>query len=143
MLSDCTEEFVSNEMDIKDGTEYSLYIINCSNKILTFSGNVFANLDDLIYHDYGNESLRVEENSNIIIDLSGLSNSRDIEGIYVYNCITRQTVKFQFSRLIEYESQQEGIYLVYAMTVQGEIIDLSKYVTIEYSINEGNGIIGL
>ena len=63
--------------------------------------------------------------------------------IYVYNCITRQTVKFQFSRLIEYESQQEGIYLVYAMTVQGEIIDLSKYVTIEYSINEGNGIIGL
>ena len=54
-----------------------------------------------------------------------------------------QTVKFQFSRLIEYESQQEGIYLVYAMTVQGEIIDLSKYVTIEYSINEGNGIIGL
>jgi hypothetical protein len=143
VLSDCTEEFVSNEMDIKDGTEYSLYIINCSNKILTFSGNVFANLDDLIYHDYGNESLRVEENSNIIIDLSGLSNSRDIEGIYVYNCITRQTVKFQFSRLIEYESQQEGIYLVYAMTVQGEIIDLSKYVTIEYSINEGNGIIGL
>ena len=32
VLSDCTEEFVSNEMDIKDGTEYSLYIINCSNK---------------------------------------------------------------------------------------------------------------
>lgn len=143
VLSDCTEEFVSNEVDIKDGTEYSLCIINCSNKSLTFSGNIFTNLNDLIYHDYENEALKVEANSKIIIDLSGLSNFHDIEGIYVYNCTTQQTIKFRFSRLIEYESQPEGIYLIYAMTAEGKRIDLSKNVTIEYSVNEGNGIIGL
>lgn len=140
LLSDCTEELVNKELDIKDGTEYSFYIVNCSNQTLTFSGNIAANSNDLVYYDYGNESLQVEENGRLIIDLSGLSNSNDIEGIYVYNCITRQTIRFFFSRLIEYKSQQKGIYLIYAMTVDGEKIDLSKNVTIEYSIKEGNGV---
>lgn len=141
VLSDCTEEFISNQMDIKDGTEYSLYIINCSNKTLTFSGNFFFNSEDLVYRDYGSEALRIEGNSKIKIDLSGLCNSYDIEGVYIYNCITRQTIKFQFSSLIEYENEQEGVYLIYALTTEGERIELSKNITVEYSINEGNGVI--
>lgn len=142
LLSNCTEEFVSNEMEMKDGTEYSMYIINCSDKVLTFSGNISINSNHLVYRDYGNEAVRVGANCRIIIDLSGLSN-HDLEGVFVYNCITRQTVKFRFSSMIGYENEQEGAYLIYAMTVDGERIDLSGNVTVEYQIEEGNGVIGL
>jgi hypothetical protein len=142
VLSDCTEEFISNQMDMKDGTQYSIYIINCSDNVLTFSGKIFVNTKDLVYRDYGSEALQVEGKCKIIIDLSGLS-SYDIEGIYIFNCITQQTIKLEFSNMIEYESKQEGVYIIYAMTMDGERIELSKNVTVEYSINEDNGIIGL
>jgi hypothetical protein len=52
-------------------------------------------------------------------------------------------VKREFSNVIEYECEQEGVYLIYAMTVDGERVDLSKNVKVEYSINEDNSSIGL
>jgi hypothetical protein len=143
VLSDCTEEFICNQVDRKDGTEYSVYIINDSDHALTFSGKIFVNTNDLVYRDYGSESLQVEGNCKLIIDLSGLSSSYDMEGVYIFNCITQQTVKREFSNVIEYECEQEGVYLIYAMTVDGERIDLSKNVKVEYSINEDNSNIGL
>lgn len=142
VLSDCTEEFISNQVDIKDGTQYSIYIINCSDNVLTFSGEIFVNTKDLVYRDYGSEALQVGGKCKIIIDLGGLSNY-DIEGIYIFNCITQQTIKREFSNMIEYESEQEGVYIIYAMTMDGERIELSKNITVEYSINEDNSIIGL
>jgi hypothetical protein len=143
VLSGCTEEFIRNQVDRKDGTEYSVYIINDSDHALTFSGKIFVNTNDLVYRDYGSESLQVEGNCKLIIDLSGLSSSYDMEGVYIFNCVTQQTVKREFSNVIEYECEQEGVYLIYAMTVDGERVDLSKNVKVEYSINEDNSSIGL
>ena len=142
VLSGCTEEFISNQVDIKDGTQCSIYIINCSDNVLTFSGEIFVNANDLVYRDYGKEALQVEGKCKIIIDLNGLS-SYDIEGIYLYNCITQETIRREFSNMIEYESEQDGVYLIYAMTMDGERIELSKNVTVEYSINEDDCIMGL
>lgn len=143
ILSHCTEEFINNQIDVENGTEYSLCIINCSDNILTFSGNILMNPKDLVYYDYDSEALQIEKNSIVKIDLSGFHNSYDIEGIYVYNCITLQTVKFTFADSIEYENTQDGVYLIFAITIAGEKIDLSKNVAIEYSINEETDVIGL
>lgn len=143
ILSHCTEEYINNQIDVENGTEYSLCIINYSENILTFSGNILMNPKDLVYYDYVGETLQIEKNSIIKIDLSDFYNSYDIDSIYVYNCITHQTVKFPFADSIEYENKQDGVYLIFATTIDGEKIDLSKNVTIEYSINEETDVIGL
>ena len=100
------------------------------------------NAKDLVYRDYGKEALQVKGNCTMIIDLSGLS-SNDIEGIYLYNCITQETIKREFSNRIEYESKQDGVYIIYAMTMDGKRMELSENVTVEYSINEDNCTKGL
>jgi hypothetical protein len=144
LASNCTEEYINNELDTKVGSEYSLYIINHSEKILTLSGNIFANYSDLVYRDYGSNAVEIDANSTIIIDLSSLRDTDDIEGIYIYNCVTKQTIRWEFADTIEYKSEQGGTYLIYAMTVDGEFIDLSDKASVETSAKGDNEfIIGL
>jgi hypothetical protein len=144
LASDCTEEYINNEIDTKAGSEYSLYLINHSEKILTLSGNIFANYNDLVYRDYGSNAVEIDDNSTIIIDLSSLSDTDDIEGIYIYNCVTKQTIRWELADTIEYKSEQGGTYLIYAMTIDGEYIDLLDKVKIETSAKGANEfIIGL
>jgi biopolymer transport protein ExbD len=143
VLSDCTEEFISDEVDIKGGTEIGLYLINCSDKALTFSGNVCANYNDLVYRDYGSEALEIPANSTIIINLSKWSGSCDIEGVYMYNCSTKQTIKWEFADTIEYESEQGGVYLIYALTADGDIIELLDGISVEVHIGNDGIFIGL
>jgi hypothetical protein len=144
LASDCTEEYINNEIDTKAGSEYSLYLINHSEKILTLSGNIFANYNDLVYRDYGSNAVEIDDNSTIIIDLSSLSDTDDIEGIYIYNCVTKQTIRWELVDTIEYKSEQGGTYLIYAMTIDGEFIDLSDKVSVETSAKGANEfIIGL
>jgi hypothetical protein len=144
LASNCTEEYINNELDTKVGSEYSLYLINHSEKILTLSGNIFANYSDLVYRDYGSNAVQIDANSTIIIDLSSLSDTDDIEGIYIYNCVTKQTIRWELIDTIEYKSEQGGTYLIYAMTIDGEFIDLSDKVSVETSAKGANEfIIGL
>jgi hypothetical protein len=144
LVSDGTEEYISDKVDIKDGLEYSLYLINHSEKSLTLSGNIFANHKDLVYRDYGSNAVEVDDNSTIIIDLSSLSSTDDIEGVYIYNCVTKQTIRLEPSDTIEYKNEQSGTYLIYAMTIDGEYIDLLDKVKIETSAKGANEfIIGL
>lgn len=102
----------------------------------------FKNSDDLIYRDYGDKALQVDENSKIIINLNEFD-SYNIEGIYVYNCITRKTIKFQSSNMIEYENVQQGVYFIYAITIDGVQVDLSRNTMVEHNINLGNCVVGL
>jgi hypothetical protein len=144
LASDCTEEYINDKLDTKEGSEYSLYLINHSKKILTLSGNIFANYSDLVYRDYGSSAVEIDDNSTIIIDLSSLSDIDDIEGVYIYNCVTKQTIRLEPSDTIEYKNEQSGTYLIYAMTIDGEYIDLLDKVKIETSAKRDNEfIIGL
>jgi hypothetical protein len=131
LVSDGTEEYISDKVDTKDGSEYSLYLINHSEKSLTLSGNIFANQKDLVYRDYGSNAVEVDDNSTIIIDLSSLSSTDDIEGVYIYNCVTKQTIRWDLTDTIEYISEQGGVYFIFALTVDGEFIELSDKVRIE------------
>jgi hypothetical protein len=141
---DCTEEYISDKLDTNAGSEYSLYLINHSEKILTLSGNIFANYSDLVYRDYGSSAVEIDDNSTIIIDLSSLSDTDDIEGVYIYNCVTRQIIRLELSDTIECKNEQSGTYLIYAMTIDGEYIDLLDKVKIETSAKRDNEfIIGL
>jgi hypothetical protein len=140
-VSDGTEEYISDKVDIKDGLEYSLYLINHSEKSLTLSGNIFANHKDLVYRDYGSNAVEVDDNSTIIIDLSSLSSTDDIEGVYIYNCVTKQTIRWDLTDTIEYRSEQGGVYFIFALTVDGEFIELSDKVRIELSAKGDNGFI--
>jgi hypothetical protein len=144
LASDCTEEYINDKLDTKEGSEYSLYLINHSKKILTLSGNIFANHSDLVYRDYGSSAVEIDDNSTIIIDLSNPSNTDDIEGVYIYNCITKQTIRLEPKDTVEYKNEQSGTYLIYAMTIDGEYIDLLDKVKIETSAKGDNEfIIGL
>jgi hypothetical protein len=144
LASDCTEEYINDKLDTKEGSEYSLYLINHSKKILTLSGNIFANYSDLVYRDYGSSAVEIDDNSTIIIDLISLSDIDDIEGVYIYNCVTRQTIRLEPSDTIEYKNEQSGTYIIYAMTIDGEYIDLLDKVKIETSAKRDNEfIIGL
>jgi hypothetical protein len=144
LVSDCAEEYISDKMDIKDGSKYSLYLINHSEKKLKLSGNLFANYSDLVYRDYGSSAVEIDNNSTIIIDLSSLSDTDNIEGVYIYNCVTKQTIRWEPIDTIEYKSEQGGTYLIYAMTIDGEYIDLLDKVKIETSAKGDNEfIIGL
>jgi hypothetical protein len=98
---------------------------------LTLSGNIFANQKDLVYRDYGSNAVEVDDNSTIIIDLSSLSSTDDIEGVYIYNCVTKQTIRWDLTDTIEYRSEQGGVYFIFALTVDGEFIELSDKVRIE------------
>jgi hypothetical protein len=51
LASDCTEEYINDKLDTKEGSEYSLYLINHSKKILTLSGNIYATTVDGEYID--------------------------------------------------------------------------------------------
>jgi len=136
----CTEESIQNQMDVISGSRYSVYIFNTSDFTLTFCGEVQTNSNDLVYRDYGSEAVRVDGKGTIIIDLSGL-NSEDIDGIYVYNCDTQTSAKLTFSNTIEYEIEQAGVYLIYAITTTGEKTDLSGNVTIQQDVmTNGTGI---
>jgi hypothetical protein len=144
LASDCTEEYISDKLDTKVGSKYSLYLINHSEKILTLSGNIFANYSDLVYRNYGSSAVEIDNNSTIIIDLSSLSDTDNIEGVYIYNCVTKQAIRLELSDTIEYKNEQSGTYIIYAMTIDGEYIDLLDKVKIETSAKKDNEfIIGL
>jgi hypothetical protein len=88
--------------------------------------------------------VEIDDNSTIIIDLISLSDIDDIEGVYIYNCVTKQTIRLEPSDTIEYKNEQSGTYLIYAMTIDGEYIDLLDKVKIETSAKGANEfIIGL
>ena len=143
VLSDCTDEYISHQVAAKGGTKYGIYIINQSEHTLTFSGNIFTSANDLVYRDYGSEVLQAEGKCRLIIDLNGLSGAYNVEGVYIYDYITHRTIRRDFSYVIEYESEQGGVFHIYALTVEGEQIELSENVVVEYIANENSGIIGL
>lgn len=102
---------------------------------------------ELVYKDYS-DAIIVDNLCTIKLEnIQGISNGNRIKSIILYNDRGYALKEFGESTTgIQYRIEQKGIYYLYALTEEGDIVNLREYVSIEYileDINEKGNIINL
>ncbi|MBR4083290.1 MAG: hypothetical protein IKK33_03285 [Lachnospiraceae bacterium] len=134
-VSKVSETILSNETG-----KYYWCVLNVSNTVMIFDGNVQTETRHLIYKNFGEEVVVVDGACTFIINYHG---EAIIEEIYVYNHQTQTENKVGHSTNTIYKVSVPGAYTVYAITKEGGVINLKDYLTIEYEAENSSGILEL
>ena len=103
--------------------------------------------NDLVF--YAENMIWLDKGNSITINLAELDNIDHLDYICVRDCDTKDEVQLPPSDKIDYVAEEKGTYYVYAVTTDGEYIDLFKHIgntqaiNIIQEMNDGSGIIDL
>lgn len=103
--------------------------------------------NDLVF--YAENMIWLDKGNGITINLTELEDTDHLDYICVRNCDTKDEIQLPTSDKIDYVAEEKGTYYVYAVTTDGEYIDLFKHIGNTHAINiiheknEGSGIIDL
>ena len=93
---------------------------------------------------YGEAALWLEKGNGISVNLEALDYFDALDSVCVYNCGTKEKAEFPVSEEFKYTAEEDGTYYVYAVTLEGKYVDLSKNLGVTQIITTGsNGFIGL
>ncbi len=144
-VSDTTGSAFSNIITAKEQGEYYFYIINLSAEAAVLQGKVAYTSNDLVFREYAGGAVKAKENTVFTLEkLDGVLGDYVIEGIYLCNYTdgtVQKIAEYSKGRTITYQIKSAGAYCVYAVTQEGETINLTDYVatSVEYSVEEGSG----
>lgn len=133
-----TDTVLNTRVEFKENTEFSWCITNRSDNVMTFSGEVSVIYSDLFYRNYGEGVIDIDSISSILIhDIGSLIAEDEFNGIYLYNCKTRKTEKITAElENIDFQIDNPGKYIVYAMTHENKVINLVNFITVESIVND-------
>lgn len=123
---------VMEEISVQEDGEYYFCITNYAEDKMKFDGMVSVQTDHLLYYS---NSIYLQEGEVIDIDMETLREEAGTVRCYIQNCRTGVTAEIKTGSYGIYES---GTYRIYAISVNGEVIDLSEKIGITESIREQN-----
>ena len=93
---------------------------------------------------YGEAALWLEKDNTISVNLEVLDYFDALDRVCVFNSRTKKEEEFPVSGEFKYTAEEDGTYYVYAVTLEGKYVDLSKNLGVTQIITTGsNGFIGL
>ena len=98
--------------------------------------------DDPVF--YGETAFWIKKGDEISVDLGSLEYYDALDSVCVRNIKTQEEVKLPVSEEFKYTAEEDGAYYVYAVTVDGKCVDLSKTIDAPLKIStDSSGFIGL
>ena len=129
---------------IKINTKTDLLTNNTG--VVTAKDDYLYSQNDLVYHDYVT-GVKLSNNSKLIITQLDLNLNVETAIIYVQNLKNNETIKlydYHPNQNISYTPNSEGVYKIFAVISNGEIIDVTPKAIIEVSFTpENTGFIKL
>lgn len=87
---------------------------------------------DLLHRDYGETAIKAQKDTCLSFDLEETDISpTDVIGIYAHHFETEKTTKLASKlKSFEYQAPESGHYMIYLLTKNGEITDISRDVAV-------------
>lgn len=127
VLSKATEPGIAEKIVIGAAGEYQWYVVNASAQDVVFTGDIRISVGDLLYRKYGEGTIIVDAACNLIVNYE----ADGIEKVYMFNHQTGQIVGADYSETLLFIVDDPGAYTIYAVTVDGETINLKGHVRFE------------
>ena len=139
VLSKATEPGIAENIVIGAAGEYQWCVVNASAQDVVFTGDIQISVGDLVYRKYGEGTIIVDAACNLIVNYE----ADGIEKIYMFNHQTGQIVGAVYSETLLFIVDEPGAYTIYAVTMDGERINLKEHVRFESILDhrsEGNSL---
>ena len=127
VLTKATDPGITENIIIGAAGEYQWCVVNASAQNIVFTGDIRFSVRDLVYREYGEGTIVVEEACNFIVNYK----ADTIEKVYMFNHQTGQIVGTDYSESVLFIADAPGAYTIYAVTVDGETINLKDHVRVE------------
>lgn len=127
VLNKATDPGITENIVIGAAGEYQWCVVNASAQNIVFTGDIRVSVRDLVYRKYGEGTIVVEEACNLIVNYK----ADTIEKVYMFNHQTGQIVGTDYSESLLFIADDPGAYTIYAVTVDGERINLKDHVRVE------------
>ena len=124
VLNKATDPGLTENIVIGAAGEYQWCVVNASAQKIVFTGDIRVSVGDLVYREYGEGTIVVMEACNLIVNYE----ADGIEKVYMFNHQTGQIVGAEYSETLLFIADDPGAYTIYAVTVDGETINLKDYV---------------
>ncbi|MBR6255923.1 MAG: hypothetical protein IKR23_00980 [Lachnospiraceae bacterium] len=106
------------------------------------SDQASVSADDPVF--YGETAFWIKKGDEISVNLGSLEYYDALDSVCVRNIKTQDEVKLPVSEEFKYTAEEDGAYYVYAVTVDGKCVDLSKTIDAPLKIStDSSGFIGL
>lgn len=135
-----TDEDYSGGVSAEQAGEVCWCVLNTSSSEVIMDGSIRIAANDLVFRDYGEEFITLNEACTLVIDASAAVLNSSIQRVYLYDYDTKQETEIGNSTKIICKVSEPGVYIIYAVTEDGEVVNLKNYVTIETETSEGSGI---
>lgn len=135
-----TDEDYSGGVSADQAGEVCWCVLNTSSSEVIMDGSIRIAANDLVFRDYGEGFITLNEACTLVIDASAAVLNSSIQSVYLYDYDTKQETEIGNSTKITCKVSEPGVYVIYAVTKDGEVVNLKNYVTIETETGEGSGI---
>lgn len=119
---------------------FKWYVKNLSSGTITVSARISYRSNDLVYRNSDNDTdtLRVSKGQQIsLTHISSCTDNVSVQHIYLYNLETMEQTELRLqSDSVFYEIKNTGTYVVYGITNNNTVINLSSYFSIGISANK-------
>lgn len=116
---------------------FKWYVKNLSSGTITVSARISYRSNDLVYRNSDNDTdtLRVSKGQQIsLTHISSCTDNVSVQHIYLYNLETMEQTELRLqSDSVFYEIKNTGTYVVYGITNNNTVINLSSYFSIGIS----------
>lgn len=127
VLTKATESGITENIVIGAAGEYQWCVVNASAQNIVFTGDIRVSVGDLVYREYGEGTIIVDAACKLIVNYE----ADGIERVYMFNHQTGQIVGADYSETLLFIVDDPGAYSIYAVTVDGETINLKEHVRFE------------
>lgn len=119
---------------------FKWYVKNLSSGTITVSARISYRSNDLVYRNSDNDTdtLRVSKGQQIsLTHISSCTDNVSVQHIYLYNLETMEQTELRLqSDSVFYEIKNTGTYVVYGITNNNTVINLSSYFSIGISADK-------
>lgn len=119
---------------------FKWYVKNLSSGTITVSARISYRSNDLVYRNSDNDTdtLRVSKGQQIsLTHISSCTDNVSVQHIYLYNLETMEQTELRLqSDSVFYEIKNTGTYVVYGITNNDTVINLSSYFSIGISADK-------
>lgn len=124
----------------ENSRNFKWYVKNLSSGTITVSARISYRSNDLVYRNSDNDTdtLRVSKGQQIsLTHISSCTDNVSVQHIYLYNLETMEQTELRLqSDSVFYEIKNTGTYVVYGITNNDTVINLSSYFSIGISADK-------
>ena len=135
-----TDSLIHLSASTGNSSDFKWYVKNLSSEPITVSARISYRSNDLVYRSSDNDTDTLQVSKGEQISLTHISSCTDnvsVQHIYLYNLETMEETELTLqSDSVFYEIKNTGTYVIYAVTDNDTVINLSSYFSVGISADQ-------